>query len=278
MSMYGNIPRVGDRVSVLALENPDASQRNSIFTLMGPIPSRIRAGATLANLTLRECIVSAMYGSEHRAEGTTAISGVSLITSSGHDTGFSVLGGSYGYYSMLQVIGNLRNTPMFAAQSDDMLRTLFTLAWPQTVVSAEYARLIRDIRGEEGVPESARQTVLDAQALATQLNIRFVPLLNEHAIFAQPTLDEEEEGQLEELYNSFQERPRGRNWDEAAGTASEVSLVRPTVSSSANTISARYGEAGAWVTSAGTISDEYWAIPATSPTAADPEVPPPQEF
>lgn len=238
MSIYGTIPRPGDRVVVLTHAYPgtenDPVTAAALVPLTGGINRRIAQTMTLAGMMLVEgLVVSVATPAEApRYNRETYLSHITIACDSPVAGRIGMLTSYYGYHSMLQAVSNIRNSPAFADLPDAQLHMLLKFCWPQVVASSEYVKLVRDVRGDSETPLSVRENIEQAQAVSASLGIRYVPFSLENLLHSQagyPMSEDEQEQERELLVHLQQDFRQGQRPLSYGQTPTRVTLAAPSM-------------------------------------------------
>lgn len=209
MNIYGNIPRVGDRVAVVMLVRSDTRS-------WMPLPSGVGVSGRrgLSNDSIR--LVEGVVVQQFTMHGGTAPSqfqqlgalGVALPTTD--NNGITVVNFSYEGYGIRTAITALRNLEVFNRFDDAQLIQLACLAYPQPIADNQYVRMIKDIRGDDAVPASVAMNRSQAQEIAASLGITWMAgdNLDTYCSVATMSVDGEGEDDVEAFVEEFERRPR----------------------------------------------------------------------
>lgn len=188
MSVYGNVPRAGDRVIWLTATHPDLEHNRLgvAINFTQAMPSRHRSNIRAEHLLLVEGVVTSQNSCNDlsRNEAPLTLGSVTLMFNDVNATRIMTATAYYGYHNVHSAVTHLRSSAAFSRFNDDQLRTLLTLCFPQVVGTSEYCKLIKDIRGDQELPASVRIDVSNAAALAESLGIRWVPFTMESQLHA----------------------------------------------------------------------------------------------
>lgn len=209
MNIYGNIPRVGDRVAVVMLVRSDT---RSWMPLPAGAGVSGRRGLTNDSIKLVEGVVIQQYTSNggttlERAQYLGAL-GVAVPTADGN--GIHVVTFNYEGYGVRTVINALRNLEVFHRFDDAQLIQLACLSYPQPIADSQYVRMIKDIRGDDAVPASIAMNRAQAEETARSLGIAYLAAehVDTYCTRASMAIDGEDEDYVEAFVEEFERRPR----------------------------------------------------------------------